>query len=289
MNVEKAIKNLNHMSIPNITEPFNIRIYWFQFHEKAPDYLLKSHRHSFFEVHFMIEGETEYDFNGKSVKISSTEALLISPNVVHSVTGYSKKYQKFAIGFAFEGENKNDITSAVNNLLSMQEYLIIRNNLEFVRLCNEALSIAENPTLLTSFRIRDIVFAIIDNVVQLKGGIGKLSPPTQYGADGRVEVAKRYILDNIRRHFTISEVSSSVYLSEKQLSRIFFEQENKSIATFIKEEKLKEAKNLLSISDEPLKNLSETLGWSSEYNFIRFFRNAEGVPPGAFRRIIRDK
>ena len=177
----------------------------------------------------------------------------------------------------------------MKRLLSSKDYLLIPDNSKFLKNCNYALEIAEKPTLLTSFRVKDAVFAIIDDLVQTMGGIGKISFATHSGVDTRVEVAKRYILDNIRRPFTIFDVASNVYLSEKQLSRIFIEQENISVSAYIKQEKLKEAKNLLSISDEPLKNISETLGWSSEYNFIRFFRNAEGVPPGVFRRIIRNK
>ena len=60
-------------------------------------------------------------------------------------------------------------------------------------------------------------------------------------------------------------------------------------AEFIRSERLKEAKKELTESNAPLKSVSEALGWSNEYNFIRFFKDTEGIPPGQFRKIIMNR
>ena len=62
-----------------------------------------------------------------------------------------------------------------------------------------------------------------------------------------------------------------------------------AVQVYAKNEKLKEAKNILSASDTPLRNVSEMLGFSNEYNFIRFFKETEGIPPGQFRKILKNK
>jgi AraC-like DNA-binding protein len=50
--------------------------------------------------------------------------------------------------------------------------------------------------------------------------------------------------------------------------------------------KLKRAKELLTGSDMPIKELARHLGFSSEYYFSTVFKLHEGVPPGTFRTIM---
>ena len=136
--------------------------------------------------------------------------------------------------------------------------------------------------------MQNCVFAVIDELVRASGEVlpREFSEPPLQLKDQRVSQAKMYITDNIRRGFTLSEVSAIVHLSEKQLSRLFLKQEGESIFSFIQSIRLAEAKKLLESSDAPLRDIAEALGWSSEYNFIRFFKTAEGMPPGAYRKSL---
>ncbi len=289
MNLEKATRNLNRMAIPTLVSPLVLRGYWFQYHPKAPTDHLKQHRHTFFEAHFMVEGKTDYIIQDRNVCVKAGEILLISPGTVHAVTAYSEKYQKFAIGFSIEEQNKNPFAKELYRLFSKDFHTVLSQSEAFRHLFFGALSVAENPNALTPFRIRDILFALVEEMARILGGMDAIALNAPDMTDARVSRAKLYITDNIRRPFTLAEVAANVHLSEKQLCRIFFAEEGRAIRAFIRDEKLKEAKALLAESDEPLRNISETLGWSSEYNFIRFFHAAEGTTPGAFRRVIRNK
>ncbi len=289
MNIQKAAFYLNKTAIPSLKSPFHQKIYWFQYHPTAPKSTLHAHRHTFFEVHFVLEGEAHYLFeDGDSCLVQENEYILIAPSVVHTLRDRSKTKRKFS--FAFAIDSANALGSALVSTFSSQSFTHGTFGSSLHQLFNEAISVSENPTPLTSHRLQGIAFGVTEELLRLQGGLPKnVVLPEEKQIDLRIPRAKRYVTDNIRRNFTLADVAAAVYLSEKQLTRIFLQTEGISLKDFIKNEKLKEAKELLSASDTPLRNVSEMLGFSNEYNFIRFFKDAEGIPPGQFRKIIKNK
>ena len=269
--------------------PFHQKIYWFQYHPNAPKSNLNAHRHTFFEVHFILEGETRYTFEyGDECTVSENEYVLIAPSVVHTLHDRSQTKRKFS--FAFAIENHNELSSALITAFSSRPFTHGTFGPSLHKLFNEALAVSEVPTPLTPHRLQGIAFGVTEELLRLQGGLPKsIVLPEEKQIDLRIPRAKRYVTDNIRRNFTLADVAAAVYLSEKQLTRIFLQAEGITLKDFIKTEKLKEAKNILSASDTPLRNVSEMLGFSNEYNFIRFFKDTEGIPPGQFRKILKNK
>jgi AraC family transcriptional regulator len=51
---------------------------------------------------------------------------------------------------------------------------------------------------------------------------------------------------------------------------------------------IEEAIRLLSSKNKTLADISETLGFSAQAHFTRFFRSKMGVPPSDIRRVIYD-
>lgn len=290
MNIRKAERNLNRTVLPETDAPLRMKIYWFQYHHEAPREKASLHHHTFFEVHFVRSGSVSYRFeDGTLLSLSAGEWVLIAPEIPHIVKETSSHFQKFSLGFSFEDIKENPLTETVTALFQSASFTHGKDTPSCERLFSETLRTAEEMTPLSPYRIRNIVFALVEELVRACGGLQK-SAASSFASpseDIRVLRAKRYITDNIRRSFTSADVAANVHLSEKQLCRVFLESEGESVADFIRREKLKEAKSLLRTSDAPLKAISEALGHSSEYNFIRFFKNAEGMPPGAFRKITR--
>ena len=101
MNIQKASFYLNKTAIPTLKAPFHQKIYWFQYHPNAPKSNLNAHRHTFFEVHFILEGEARYTFEyGDSCTVRENEYLLIAPSVVHTLHDRSQTKRKFSFAFA---------------------------------------------------------------------------------------------------------------------------------------------------------------------------------------------
>lgn len=289
MNIQKAAFYLNKIAIPPLKTPFQQKFYWFQYHPTAPKSNLNAHRHTFFEVHFILEGEARYSFEGGgSCTVRENEYLLISPRVVHTLQDRSQTKRKFS--FAFSLDTSSALGSALFSAFSAAPISHGAFGAPLRKLFEEALMISEFPTPLTPHRLQGIAFGVTEELLRLQGGLPKNTVlPEEKQIDPRIPRAKRYVTDNIRRNFTLADVAAAVYLSEKQLTRIFLQAEGITLKDFIKNEKLKEVKNLLAASDAPLRNVSEELGFSNEYNFIRFFKDTEGITPGQFRKIIKNK
>jgi len=93
--------------------------------------------------------------------------------------------------------------------------------------------------------------------------------------------------NNIRFQITILSLADYMHLSEKQVYRIVKEQTGKAAKNYINERKLQKAKALLKDTDFSVKEISEKMGFSSEYYFSQFFKRGEGMAPGQFRSNVR--
>lgn len=107
-----------------------------------------------------------------------------------------------------------------------------------------------------------------------------------------VQKIKDAIIDMVFNQETTVNVKSSVYLAEKlehsygYLSNLFSEVTYTSIENFIIIQKIEYTKQLLLTTDLSLTEISFKLNYSSVAHLSTQFKNATGITPSAFQRII---
>ncbi|MGL5479384.1 MAG: helix-turn-helix domain-containing protein, partial [Clostridium sp.] len=72
-------------------------------------------------------------------------------------------------------------------------------------------------------------------------------------------------------------------LSPSYFSRLFKKETGKTVISYINEEKIEKAKELLKNTYLPIINISLDLGFDDCGYFIRVFKKATGVTPKVFR------
>lgn len=105
--------------------------------------------------------------------------------------------------------------------------------------------------------------------------------------DYRFTMIEKFIKDNITTNITTRSLENYMHLSAKQINRIVRKKTGKSTKEFINFLKLEKAKEMLKNTNLTVKEISEALGFSSEYYFNQFFKREEGFPPGLYRSNIR--
>jgi AraC-like DNA-binding protein len=96
--------------------------------------------------------------------------------------------------------------------------------------------------------------------------------------------AKEIIESNYRFHYTLQELTQKLNTNEYKLKSGFKQLYQMSIYAFLTSVRIEKAKELLSHTDIPIKNIAARVGFKDTSNFNRNFKKLTGVAPLAWRR-----
>ncbi len=237
------------------------------------------HTHTFFEIHFITEGNILYGFENGDILVEKGKFILISPNQIHRVVSHSESF--FKITVAFELSQNSDIYAIINGnkkkIIEIPED--IQKDLDFILFRAQIRS--NYSEILIQKRTSEIIYLLADSMPHQK-----TLPPKIKSSDDRVLKAKKYIEDNSNIFFTCNEVARYCKLSAKQLGRLFEQYEGKTVLEFIHEQKIISAKRLLLESDDLQETICKKLGFSSVHYFNKFFISHTKMTPSEYRKSI---
>jgi AraC family transcriptional regulator, transcriptional activator of pobA len=82
----------------------------------------------------------------------------------------------------------------------------------------------------------------------------------------------------------VSDYSTRIGITTRKLSEICRFYKGKSPKAIINEYLISESKRLLIKTSHPIKNIAQQLGFSDPYQFSKYFKKYQKVPPGLYRR-----
>ena len=274
---------LNKLNIPDITEPIKMNIIWFRAvfpgDDKSANISTKMHRHTFFEMHLVIDGNFKYKTQSDTYNLESLSGAVFAPGIDHIVKSYSESFLKFSLAFSIDEQ------SEFYRLLNEKKSFTFNITPSLLSQIDSILYETHNPCIFSEVLIKNSILQIISSSAKSIG----VSSPSQntlfQSEDKRVTAAKLYIDDNQGKFLTCLDVAKHCHLSQKQMERIFFAGTGKHLLSYIHSEKIKEAQRLLSTTDLATKEISDFLGFSSVYYFSSFFTKNVGIPPAKFRSL----
>ena len=98
------------------------------------------------------------------------------------------------------------------------------------------------------------------------------------------EKIKSYIDSNIYEKLTAAAVAQNAGFSVSQLGRIFKSEYGETVYSYILEQKIRTAENLLKNSGLSVKEISEMLKFTDEHYFCNIFKKKCGVTPTCYRK-----
>lgn len=110
----------------------------------------------------------------------------------------------------------------------------------------------------------------------------------KHHASGRMDQVKTYIDQYYHDpDLNVSDLSLRFDISLSYLSRTFKKVMGQGINDYIHLVRIQNAQRLLSETELSIGQVAQQVGYSSSNAFIRAYRNAQGVPPGAYRARIQ--
>jgi AraC-like DNA-binding protein len=102
-----------------------------------------------------------------------------------------------------------------------------------------------------------------------------------------VAACKNYIFNHLFEEITISQLSATAGLSGGHLSQTFKKEVGVTISEYIQQERIEEAKKLLTLTDLPLSHICNRLTFHDQSYFTKVFKKLTGMTPKRYRTMIR--
>nr|WP_198982616.1 DNA-binding response regulator [Herbaspirillum sp. ASV7] len=98
------------------------------------------------------------------------------------------------------------------------------------------------------------------------------------------QAARRLMLEKLDQTLSLTALASAVGTNARRLSTAFKNCVGVTVFDFLREERMKEARRLLSDTTLDIGAIALALGYSNTANFSTAFRDRFGMPPSQFRR-----
>ena len=131
---------------------------------------------------------------------------------------------------------------------------------------------------------RQALFNDIINLYRLENP-RQLPPLAQ--RDPVISAAVAKINENLHKKLHLPSLAEASFLSYVQFSRRFKAAMGMTVQSYLSEMRLKKAKQLLSDSDMPIKEIARSCGFANEYYFSNFFKEHQNTSPTDYRILTK--
>ena len=266
---------------------FDMTIWWCRI-GKDSNPIINMHKHFFFEIHYILNGEGSVCELGRDKKaISTGKFALIPPTIMHEIASYDNMY-KFVFGFEIKfNKEHHDYKSFKSLFEGMKSIEIFDGNEHLIKIINEMLETAYCCRIgyqLSLSSYLQLFIVEIANILNTKPIYNFTQKNYHDNSSIPIESIMKFLTDNANLNLTTDEVAKQFNISSRQLNRIVQKSVDKTVYTLISETKTNYIKRLLLETDMSLHEIAIQCGYSSEYSLSRFFNKSVGWTPAAFRR-----
>lgn len=273
----------------------NIRDIVFVHHMKEANLVdwhsrVHSHGDGCYELHYFVSGKGSFRNGGSSYDIARGQLFFSVPGQVHGIQpgGLDDPLTYYAVLFDLSGGdaatdiNLDDPAIAAGFPVSVGPTYRLR----FEDMKNRYNSDNEFLRLAARFELLAFLFDLLGRI---KAHDAEVRP--EFGGNGDVYVEQA--MDIFQRHVAgsmrLSEIAGRLRISEEYLIKLFRRRIGITPMRYYQNLKLEAAVSMLLNSRQSIKEISATLGFSSQYHFSRNFREFAGESPRDYRlRYFRD-
>lgn len=258
-------------------------------------YKFGKHIHNTFEVYHFLSGECEMDIGSKIVDCVKGDFVLIMPNTVHSFYLKDKNPCTFNhIHFSPALFERIFLNSPDGYDISLVSALVFKNNSYYMAEADEKLGtlvsdIIEkfaSDTPLSKAFINIYLTEMLLHILEMSGYNHTLSKHSDSKKE-YVFFALSYIHENYTSKILIDDIASSLNISSRYLSKIFFEQMNITILTYINTYRINQSIDLMINTTLSLTEIADRIGLKDSQHFSKLFRNIMGITPNKYRKMVK--
>ncbi|QKE76028.1 helix-turn-helix transcriptional regulator (plasmid) [Arthrobacter citreus] len=247
----------------------------------------KLHKHSFFEICYIVDGEGIYTEHGEEYPLHKGTLFLTRPNIKHQIISKENLYILFA---AFEPiyPNASEKGTIIYRYLSTVKPFVLdlKEDLKIEMMWMALLLQAQQSHTLMKDTIVNLSSSLLFSIAQLYIKEENNSDSTQNKGQSTTVIhrAKLYIRDNLSQPLRLKDVAEYLYISSRHLSRLFTEELDVTFTQYVRNERINCATNLLTATKLPIKEIATQTGFETVHYFTTVFKEMIGVTPGEFSK-----
>ncbi|MCY7856304.1 AraC family transcriptional regulator [Bacillus sonorensis] len=248
------------------------------------------HKHSFFEICYVVKGDGFYLERGCTYPLKENTIFMSRPEILHQIkseTGLVILY----VGFELNEENSSaEWIKVIEEVKQSGNVTVYAKDEEAPCLLWKTLMLqaAQPVKAFCKEILGDLSQALILSLIQtiLPSAHHPMQQPIQTSSALLTEV-KLHIQDNLSQSLKLKDVAHHFHISGRHLSRLFSAELGVSYSEFVQNEKIVKAAELLKTTDLSIKEIAEEIGFTVHY-FTRVFAAKIGSSPGLFRSLYKD-
>ncbi|WBW97284.1 AraC family transcriptional regulator [Oceanirhabdus sp. W0125-5] len=288
----KASEELSKLDIKIKSSNIEIDVLWFRVMKNIGEWKINRHKHSSFEFHFVASGGCRVLHDGGEFHVNSGEFYLTAPEIYHTqVSDGNEEYIEYSlncdISINEESICEDKHIFDILNMAPCTPYI----GIDYInKIFEKALEEAFYKKIGYFNNIKNLVQMLLIESARAVSKTTEFSYkiPMKYKKDDyRFTQIERYIIDNIDNPISTKEIATYMHLSDKQICRIIKQCKGVSTKEYICRLKFTKAKELLKNTNLSIGEISEFLGFSSQYYFNQFFKKRESYSPSTFRKNVK--
>lgn len=245
------------------------------------------HRHSFFEVCYVMGGEGEYTEGGVDYPLRTGTHICSRPGIVHQIRTRDNLFLLYTSFELDESRSTREVAEAFRLLTEKGTVWVPHAEQSPTALLWRSLLLPEGTGRgsLSAVAAESSAYALLLSFPAQFGYVGQRAAP-QRGSTVIFQRAKHYIRDNLAGDLSLSEVAQYLNVSERHLSRLFSAGIGENFTRFVQQERIRQAALLLQSSPLTVQEIAESTGFSSVHYFSRVFNQEKQMPPARYRRLF---
>jgi len=272
------------METKNLYQPFEIEFL------QVKDYSVKEHKHTFFEMVFILEGKGIQSINKHALPYKADKLFLIFPQDTHGFEVH-KETKFFFIRF-----NDSYLRTQRKEWIQKLEFIFLNHNhlpgcivhnrtdKPLIRAMVEALireHVNQQPDK------QDVIEQIINTIIAITArNITLMKPAPKKGK----AIPSVDLLSYIHQHIyepeqlKVEKIAAQFNISPTYVSEYFKTKTGESLQQYITNYKMRLIETRLQYTDMQVNEIVLELGFTDASHLHRLFKKYKGISPTAFRR-----
>lgn len=250
------------------------------------------HSHNHYEIQFLLDGEADFDVEGKHYHIVPGSLVFINRLEKHDITVTRYPYTRYCLSLKQDYCMKVIQDSQLLSILfqrpaSFVHVLSVEDSWQhrLTAILDELIAETRANTWYTETTISALINLFFVTVFRHKQEYFPLR--LRSNMDNVIIELQRYINLHYRQPITLDELAERFYVSKYYLCRHFKEITGYSVKDYILRQRLAHARALLANTNLSIAEVAEKSGYPNLKQFYRIFSAREEISPAAFRKIQR--
>lgn len=248
------------------------------------------HKHNNCEIILFVKGSSIHVANGRAEKVGIGDICFVSASATHAILDTSENHEHRDVYISLEKLEKLccdlfdreffdyliHAQGSVKIKTDSYEFAAILSHLAGLEL-KDRLGHFDHKRIAYNICILSVITGILGRCYEEIHCKSDLTPGWLYEFISRVKLPEYFTRS------TAELIAMSGY-SHTRFSEFFQKYYHMSFKHYLRELRMEYAKNLLTLSDKSILEISEMTGYASVSHFIRIFREKNGISPLKFRK-----